>query len=141
MSRILAHATSESTAPASAFFDRWIDHATWTEWDPDTLSVTVDGPVQVGARGRLKPKGGPAVRFTVSVCERPREYTDVSALLGATLTFQHLATEKPGGTTVEAKAWLDGPLAPLWFAVMGKGFATSVPAALHRLVAVVEGRA
>ena len=138
MSHILASASTESIAPASAFFDRWIDHSSWHEWDPDTESVTVNGPVEAGAKGRFKPKGGPAVPFTILVCDRPREYTDVSRLVGARLTFQHLATPTPNGTALEANVTLDGPLAGLWFRIMGKGFATSVPAALERLVKLVE---
>jgi len=99
----------------------------------------VNGPVAAGATGRFKPKGGPAVPFTVLVCERPREYTDVSRLLGARLTFQHLATSTDAGTALEANVTLEGPLAWLWYRIMGKGFASSVPAALARLVSLVEG--
>ncbi len=141
MSHILARATAMSTAPAAAFFDRWVDHSSWHEWDSDTESVAVNGPVRAGATGRFKPRGAPAVPFTVLVCERPREYTDVSRLLGARLTFQHLATPTDAGTALEANVTLEGPLAWLWSRIMGKSFAASVPAALERLVALVESAA
>jgi len=138
MPHVLASAFAQSTAPAAAFFDRWVDHSSWHEWDPDTESVTVNGPVRAGATGRFKPRGGPAVPFTVLVCERPREYTDASRLLGARLTFQHLAAPTDAGTALEANVTLEGPLSWLWLRVMGKSFSTSVPAALERLVGLVE---
>ena len=36
----------------------------------------VEGPVRAGARGVLKPKGGPKTKFVVSECEPGRLYTD-----------------------------------------------------------------
>ncbi|GAA0919995.1 SRPBCC family protein [Virgisporangium aurantiacum] len=128
-----------STAPPTAFFARWADHATWPEWDPDTLWVRMDGPVGPGATGRIKPRGGPAVRFTVSVYDPPTEYTDVAALMGARLTFRHTATvTEDGKTVVTAHASLAGPLSRLWATVMGRGFRDAVPTALARLVELVE---
>ncbi len=133
---VTAHLTS--TAPPSAFFARWIDHDTWTTWDTDTEWVRFDGPSTLGATGVLKPKGGPRTRFTISALIPDREYTDTSTLPGATLTFQHLAEAVNGRTHLSATVTLTGPLAPLWARILGDGFAESVPAALHRLVALVE---
>jgi len=141
MTMTLASAASTSAASPAAFYARWADHATWPAWDPDTASCSVEGPVVVGARGRLKPTGGPAVRFTVDVADPDGEYTDVSRLPGARLTFRHVARREADVTRLEAVVTLDGPLAWLWARVMGAGFRTSVPAALDRLVALVEGEA
>ena len=136
----LASAHTTSTASPAAFFARWIDHDTWTTWDTDTEWVRLDGPATLGATGTLKPKGGPQTRFTISTLTPDREYTDTSRLLGATLTFQHLAEVVDGRTHLTAHVTLTGPLARLWAAILGAGFVESVPAALNRLVTLVESQ-
>lgn len=141
MTMTLASAAATSSAAPADFYVRWADHGSWPQWDPDTAWCRVDGPVVAGARGRLKPKGGPAVRFTVAVADPAGEYTDVSRLVGARLTFRHVARVESGVTRLSAVVTLDGPLAGVWARIMGAGFRASVPAALERLVALVEGRA
>ena len=133
----LGTASATSTAPASAFFARWIDHDTWGAWSPDTDWVRVDGPVALGAMGVIKPTGGPKTRFTISALDPDREYTDTSYLPGARLVFQHLVAEG-GVTTLDVAVSISGPLAWLWARVMGAGFRESTQADLDRLVALVE---
>jgi hypothetical protein len=133
------HATS--SAPPQAFFEKWVDHDSWPTWSPDTEWVRVDGPVRTGATGVIKPKGAPRVRFTISACEPDREYTDTSKLPGATLVFQHIATPIPEGVRLDVLVTIDGPLARIWAAVMGRGFRESAQADLDRLVEQVEAGA
>jgi hypothetical protein len=135
---VLATASATSSAPASAFFARWIDHSTWASWSPDTEWVTLDAPVALGTTGALKPSGGPTIRFTISALETNREYTDTSRLPGARLVFQHLVTETPQGTRLDVRVEITGPLSGLWARIMGGGFAESAPADLDRLIAIVE---
>lgn len=110
--------------------------ATWPEWNTDTEWVRLDGPCETGATGRLKPKGGPAVRFTVTSWVPGERFVDVSSLVGARLTFDH--TTRPtsdGGTRVDVAVTLTGPLAPVWRAIMGRGIAASLQADLDALCA------
>jgi hypothetical protein len=134
----LGTGSASSTARPEAFFARWIDHATWSSWSPDTEWVRVGKPVRVGTRGVLKPKGGPKVRFVVSACEPGREYTDTSLLPGARLVFRHLVEPTQSGSDLRVRVWMEGPLAGLWAKVMGASFRESAQADLDRLVAVVE---
>jgi hypothetical protein len=132
----IAHATS--TAPASAFFAKWIDHSSWPEWSPDTEWVTLDGPVALGAKGELKPAGGPRVKFTVSHYVEGKRYADSSRFPGATLVFDHSAESGDDSTVLRANATMSGPLAFLWARIIGPGFSASVPDDLDRLVKIVE---
>ncbi len=136
----LASASATSTASPAAFFARWVDHSTWTQWDADSEWVQLDGPVEVGTTGTLKPQGGPKVRFTITTLQPDCEYTDTSRFLGARLVFQHLAEWRDDHTELQARVTIDGPLAWLWSRILGDGFATSVPQALARLVSLVESR-
>ncbi|MEV6211518.1 hypothetical protein [Kitasatospora sp. NPDC051914] len=135
----LAAARITSTAHPSVFFARWADTATWPEWNTDTEWVRLDGPFEAGTTGVLKPKGGPKVPFTVETLVPEREFTDVSKLLGARLTFRHLVGRTAEGTTaVDVDVTLTGPLAPLWNAILGKGIRDSLQADLDRLAATAE---
>ena len=135
---LIATASVTSSAPASAFFERWADVATWPEWNTDTAWVRLDGPFATGTTGRLKPKGGPAVRFVVERLSA-EEFVDVSRLVGARLTFGHRVTVLPGGgTRVDVAVTLTGPLRRLWNAVLGRDIAASVQPDLDRLAAVCE---
>src|SRR4051794_5396282 len=101
------HATS--TAPPDAYFARWVDHTSWSEWSPDTEWVRIAPPVQTGTAGVLKPRGGPRLRFVVSACRPGREYTDTTRLVGARLDFQHLADPTHTGCTLDVLVTVRGP--------------------------------
>ncbi|WP_378144644.1 SRPBCC family protein [Cnuibacter sp. UC19_7] len=134
----LASATRTSSARPDRFFAKWIDHASWPAWSPDTEWTRVEGPVRVGARGVLKPAGGPKTGFTISECERDRAYTDVSSVPGARLTFRHTVEPTETGSELAVEVRLDGPLSWFWARTAFKGFATSVPEDLDRLIGIVE---
>ncbi|MEV6601750.1 SRPBCC family protein [Actinoplanes sp. NPDC051346] len=137
--KTIATAKITTDVPAQAFFDRWADTATWPQWNTDTEWVRLDGPFRAGTTGQLKPKGGPKTRFVISSLIPGREFTDVSTLIGARLTFQHLVTEEPGGlTTVSVRVTITGPLAFLWNAVLGKGIANALSGDLARLETVAR---
>jgi hypothetical protein len=135
----LAEAQITSPAEPAAFFARWADMATWPEWNTDTEWVRLDGPFTLGATGQLKPRGGPKVAFEVTGLVPEREFTDVSKLLGARLTFRHLVDRTPDGATrVTVTITLSGPLARLWNLALGKGIKASVGQDLARLAAAAE---
>jgi hypothetical protein len=137
--RTLAEARAASSAPPSAFFACWADMPTWPEWNSDTEWVRLDGPFTAGARGVLKPKGGPRVKFEVTALVPDREFTDVSLLAGARLTFRHLIQVRPdGGSDLHVTVTMSGPAGWLWARALGKGLAASLAPDLAGLVATAE---
>jgi hypothetical protein len=136
--RIVA-VSATSSAPPSAFFARWADMATWPQWNHDTEWVRLDGPFAEGATGKLKPKGGPVVRFVVERLVPGRSFVDVSSLLGARLVFDHTVHEAPdGGTTVDVVVTLGGPLRRIWNLILGSGIRESAQGDLDALVDTAE---
>lgn len=134
MTKTIATAQITTDVAPEAFFARWADMATWPEWNTDTEWVRLDGPFRTGATGVLKPKGGPKTKFVVTALDLGREFTDVSLLTGAKLTFRHLVGQAADGrTTVAVTVTLGGPLAFFWNAILGKGIATGIAADLARL--------
>lgn len=96
------------------------------------------GPVAVGTRGVLKPKGAPKVKFVISACTADREYTDTSLLPGARLIFQHTVAPAGAGSQLHVRITMTGLLSVLWAKIMGGGFRDSAQADLDRLVELVE---
>ena len=130
----VASAQLTSTATPAAFFARWADMATWPEWNTDTEWVRLDGPFATGSTGRLKPKGGPSVRFVVTSVVPGREFVDTSLLPGARLVFRHTVQAlDAGGCSVDVAVTLDGPMARVWKALLGKGFRANTQPDLDRL--------
>jgi hypothetical protein len=137
--KTIAAASITTDVPAQAFFERWADMQTWPAWNTDTDWVRLDGPFQTGATGVLKPKGGPKTRFVVTSVVPGREFTDVSLLIGARLTFQHLvAAGDDGRITISVRVTLGGPLAFFWNAVLGKDIAAGLSDDLTRLEAAAR---
>ncbi|WP_276961747.1 MULTISPECIES: SRPBCC family protein [Ferrimicrobium] len=136
----ITRASVTSKAQPSAIFARWVDHATWSEWDPATEWVHLMGPVATGTHGVMKSKGAPKIKFVISACVTDREYADTTKLFGATLVFAHWVRpdEEGGGSRLDVAVTIDGPLAFAWTRILGPGFKRSVGPSLNRLVALVE---
>ncbi|WP_076263594.1 SRPBCC family protein [Intrasporangium flavum] len=114
-------ATYTTTVPATPaqLFARWADCDTHPEWSTDLAWVRLDEPVRLGATGRLRPKGGPRSRFTVTELVPDRTFADTTHLAGARLTFRHHAEPAPTGSRVTVTVSVDGPLRGLWARVLG----------------------
>lgn len=58
--------TVQTTAPSEKIWVAWIDVEHWPQWHTELASASLDGSFALGAKGRLKPKRGPASDFTIS---------------------------------------------------------------------------
>ena len=134
----LGHGTATSVSTPDAFFKKRVDHDTWPEWSPDTEWVELHGPLRLGTRGVLKPKGGPKTKFFISALVENQKYTDTSILPGARLVFEHVAVQKNSLTELWVSVTVKGPLAWLWAVILGNGFKDTAQSDLDRLVRVVE---
>jgi hypothetical protein len=74
----------------------------------------------------------------IALAVADREFTDVSMLFGARLTFRHLVEASKAGTTrVQVAVTIAGPLAHFWNLALGKGIKASLQQ-VDRLVAAAE---
>jgi hypothetical protein len=133
MKTLASHETTSPHLPEHVFA-LISDAARWPEWSPDTEFVRRDGPLAPGTGGVMKLKGGPKLRYTIDTVHQDREYTDVTRLPGARVTFRHLVEpSEAGGSRLTAAVSVGGPLSFLWERVLGPGFRKSVPSDLQRL--------
>jgi len=137
---ILASHTRTVPVPADALFARWADVDTHPEWSKGLDWTRLDGPVELGARGRLKPAGGPSWRFEVTELVADRVFADTTYLPGARLTFRHAAEPVEGGTEVQVSVDLSGRMSWLWTRVLGGPTAlqADIEKDLRALVALLQ---
>jgi hypothetical protein len=128
-----ATASLTSPLPASAFFARWADMSTWSDWNVDTEWVRLDGPFIEGATGVLKPQGGPQVPFLITRLDE-HAFVDESRLFGARLVCAHVVSPVEEGTRVDVTVTLTGPLAAAWRVILGGGIVRTLRQDLDSLV-------
>ncbi|TQF74882.1 hypothetical protein FK531_02080 [Rhodococcus spelaei] len=115
-----------TAAAPEEIYRRWTDIGTWAEDDADLEWVRVDGPVRVGATGKVK-TGGPAQRITFTELVPGRVMNFEIRLPGATLSFPHAIEELPEGIRVTHGVRFLGPLATVFGFVAGRKIALGLP--------------
>ena len=135
---IITKHTISTKASAKTVWALYANPKSWPQWDHGIEWVTQDGPLARGTRGKLKPKGGPVVRFEIVEATLHKSFTDVSHLPLTKLTFQH--TLKPEGDllhlTHEVK--MTGLLAWFFAIVIGRGIKKDMPAVMQKLAHMAE---
>jgi uncharacterized protein YndB with AHSA1/START domain len=133
--------TIHTTAAPEAVWRLWEDVPAWPQWDEGLDEISLEGPFAVGARGRIKPTGGPAWPFTLIEVDPGRAFTDETRLPLCQLRFAHtLAPAADGTTAVTLRVSFHGPLRPLFQRVIGKDIARELASQMQRLVDVAEGQ-
>lgn len=125
-------ATTRHT-PADVYA-RWSAPGSWATWDPEVRSASLDGTPALGARGRLRPRSGPAATFVITQLEPDAVFTNSSSLPGARLNFVHTAERTAGTTRVTVTVGLTGPLARLWRPLVGRGLADAARSSVEGLL-------
>jgi ligand-binding SRPBCC domain-containing protein len=130
--------TETTSAPPERVWAHYADPTAWPVWDHETEHVSVEGPMDVGVRGRLKPRGGPATSFVFTHVEPGRGFTDVARLPLARLEFDHRIDPDGDGSRFTHRVTITGPLAPLFARVVGRGVAAGLPRAMRELARLAE---
>lgn len=127
--------TIETTVQPEAIWQQWIDIVGWNKTDPGVVESQLHGVLKVGATGRLKPKGGPAVHFVITNCEQGRSFIVENGMPLAHMTFEHEMKPTAQGTQFTHRVRITGLLAPLWGRLMGQQIAKDLPGVMERMVA------
>ena len=128
------HSTLVTTATPDRLWARWTGPEYWPADDPAVQWVAFDAPAATGVTGRVKNVGSPAQRFTFTDV-RVNERMDLQIRLPlAQLSITHAMRETAAGTQATHGIVLDGPLAPLYAALIGRKLAASLPEVVRRVV-------
>jgi hypothetical protein len=111
---IIAETTAHAPAPPSVLFAHLADAESHPTWSKDLEWVRLDEPMRQGARGVLKPRGGPKTKFVISQLVPDSVFADTSFLVGARLVFRHEVRPEGEGSSLHVSVDIAGPLAWLW---------------------------
>jgi uncharacterized protein YndB with AHSA1/START domain len=118
----------------------WSDVSTWQRWNPDVLSVTLEGPFVSGARGQMTTKAGGTHDITLQAVQPGRSFELKTSPIP--LGRFHFACEVgPVGqdaSTISQSITIRGPLGPLYSAMMGPRIAEGFEPILSGLKAAAE---
>ena len=133
--------TIETAASPEAAWAVLADVGAWPSWDHEVERAQLDGPLEAGVTGSLKPAGGPNTRFTVTAAQAPQRMTDVTKLPLARMTFDHrYAPVSGGGTRLTHAVRIEGVLSPLFARVIGRKIEAGLPTAMQALAAKAAER-
>jgi hypothetical protein len=133
------HRISVAAAP-EAIFAIYEDVRNWHTWDPDTKRATLEGPFQVGSRGRLTPTKGNAVPMVITQVEASRCFTVESKIPFFRMLFEHELIPALGATEVVHRVTLSGLLSLLLGPMLVRQLNIGLPVTLRNLKALAEAR-
>jgi len=139
-----AHLRSRDTrASPEQIWKLWSDAATWPQWNPDVLSVTLDGPFGNGTTGTMRTKAGGQHPIRLESVQPGQAFRLVTTPVPlSTFTFTcDIAPDSRGGSRISQGVLMRGPLGWLFSAIMGERIADSFGPLLDGLARQAEAAA
>jgi uncharacterized protein YndB with AHSA1/START domain len=127
-------------APPDAIFRIYADVEQWPSWDPDTKQASLQGPFQVGSRGRLTPTKGSTVPMLLTEVVPGRCFTVESKIPLFRMVFEHELMPVAGATEVVHRVTFSGLLSFILGPMLTKQLNVGLPITLRKLKALAEAR-
>ena len=128
-------------APPERIFRIYEDVSRWHTWDPDTKRASLDGPFEVGSRGKLTPPKGMSVPMVVTDVVPGRSFKVESKIPLFRMLFEHELHPREQITEVVHRVTFSGLLTPLLGRVISKQLNIGLPGTLANLKRLAEGSA
>lgn len=129
-------------ADPHAIWERWTRLELWAEDDPKTEWAKLDGPLAVGATGRLKPTQGPASKLTVTRVDEPLRFDCELKVPVAVMRFEHeMVPIGDGSVRLTHRVVITGPFAALYGRFVGRSIIAGLPDVMGNLVRIVGAAA
>ena len=113
MTRSWEH-SAESTAAKEDVWPFYSDVARWADWSPGVEWARLDGPFEIGTKGKSKPPSSPALRFRLTAVDPGTMFASEVRLPGARLFFEHHIEDLERGARITHRVTLSGPLSFLY---------------------------
>jgi len=130
--------TVETTAPASVVWQILQDVPNWNTWDHGSEFSTINGPFETGTTGTLKPKDGPVLQTKLTKVEPMKMFVQEAQLACARVIMSHFLTETGNKTIITFKTEVRGPLAFIWFLLIGRDIKKKLPIEMAELIKKAE---
>jgi uncharacterized protein YndB with AHSA1/START domain len=130
----------ETRATPQAVWKIWSDTATWPQWNPDVLSMQLNGPFASGTTGTMTNKQGAHAIQLEDVVPGQSFRLETTVIPLTRFSFEcRVAPGAAGTTRVSQGIRVKGPLGAIVGGMMGKQIANSFPALLQGLAKKAEG--
>jgi hypothetical protein len=115
---------------------RYVDVEHWSDWSRHGVEWSrLDGPFEVGSKGKSKAPGLPAATFRLVAVEPDAHFVTEVRLPGGRLRFEHVIEPSEAGSRITHRVSVDGPLAVLYARILRRGTERAVPDGVDRLAA------
>jgi len=137
-------AVHERSLEAHASSDRvwqiWSDVSTWPRWNPDVLSISIDGAFASGTTGRMTTRAGGTHAITLQTVQPGRSFRlETSPIPLGRFAFRcEVRPTGSGSSTISQSITIGGPLGSLYSAMMGRRIADGFEPILGGLKAAAE---
>jgi hypothetical protein len=129
--------SAESSAAPEAVWRRYVDVEDWCHWSRHGVEWSrIDGPFEVGTKGKSKPPGSPALRFKLVAVEPDEMFASEVRLPGGRLRFEHVIEPRESGSRITHRVELNGPLAFLYARTVRQSTERGLPDGVDRLAAM-----
>src|SRR5215469_13019325 len=93
----------------------WSDTSTWAKWNPDVVSVSLDGPFADGATGEMQTRAGGNHHIRLEGVEPGRRFRlETKVLPASTFSFRCEVAPVAGGSRISQTIAMGGVLGPVF---------------------------
>lgn len=129
-----------TTAKPETVFRIYEDVSNWHVWDPDTKQASLQGPFQVGSRGRLVPTKGNAVPMVLTEVISGQCFTVESKIPLFCMVFEHELNAAGQATEIVHRVTFSGLLSVVLGPMLTRQLNFGLPVTLKKLKALAEAR-
>jgi Polyketide cyclase / dehydrase and lipid transport len=128
--------TLNTSAPPARVWQIWSDPPTWSTWNPDVISASLDGPFARGTTGTLVTKQARHA-ITLTSVDLHRSFTlDAKPMPGLLLRFTCHMEPAGDGSRIGQSVEVTGPLATF----IGRPMAKSIAAGFEPILLALKQR-
>ncbi len=130
----------ETKAAPETVWRIWSDTSTWQQWNPDVISMRLDGPFAAGTTGTMTTKQGVrSIRLTEVVPGKSFRL-ETRVIPGTLFSFQcQVSPSSAGMSRISQSITVQGPLGPIFGPMMVNRIADTFQPLLRGLAAKAEG--
>jgi Polyketide cyclase / dehydrase and lipid transport len=126
--------SADSIANPEAVWRHYVDVEHWCDWSKQGVEWSrIDGPFEVGTKGRSKAPGSRALAFTLIRVQQDSEFASQVRLPGARLTFEHVIEPLNQGSRITHRTTLDGPFSFLYAPLVRRSVERGLPDGVNHL--------
>lgn len=133
----IAH-TMLTTASPEKIWKIWTDVNNWKKWEVGLRGARIKDSFKENVHGVIIPERGPKAGFKVAACDPNFSYTVIAKFPFAAFHIHRFLGYDNSKTTFTHEVWAEGPLAWVWWRVVGKKITSMLPKTMSNIKALAE---